>query len=76
MNREPVTIDGATGLIIEDGPHRLRSSDASQHDFGTDQSGNTGFGQTRKFLDSNNLPGAPWMTPELAEQEMQIAGLK
>lgn len=84
MIREPLTIDNDTGQVIEqpDLQDVLRQrifgtkGDAPQPGFGTDQSGNTGFGPTRKLLDTAPILTAPWLTPELAEQEMQIGGFK
>lgn len=82
MNREPVTIDNITGEIIESAQGYVPPNSGAgdfvhkRQAYGTDQSGNTGFGATKKFLDTQPVPGAPWLTPELAEKEMQMAGLK
>ena len=68
----PITIDNATGQILE----AARPQNGPAPVFGTDQSGNTGFGPTRKMLDTQIIHGAPWLTPELAEREMQMGGFK
>lgn len=75
MNREPVTIDNATGQVIEREPDPQAQGYVPPNSGAGDHIHQTGFGPTRKILDGS-MPGAPWMTPEMAEQEMQIAGIK
>ena len=61
--RTTALIDGATGLVIEDGPHRIKSSAI-------------GFGPTRQLLEVEPFRLAPWLTPELCEQELALQGTK
>ena len=53
--------DGTTGLVIEDSPHHLRSTAQ-------------GFGPAVKLLEVEPFRLAPWMTPELAQYELEIIG--
>ena len=61
--REPPLIDGATGAVIEDGPHRIKST-------------TQGFGPTVQLLEVAPFRLAPWLTPELCEQEIEMQGTK
>lgn len=90
MRREPITIDNDTGQVIEPvithTPHAgdpiitftpgAFGNQTKAPVFGTDQSGNSGFGPTRKMLDTQPILTAPWLTPELAEQEIAIGGFR
>jgi hypothetical protein len=61
--RTTALIDGATGLVLEDGPHRIKSSAQ-------------GFGPTVQLLEIEPFRLAPWLTPELCEQELAMSGTK
>jgi len=52
-------IDGATGLVIEDGPHRLKSS-------------LVGFGPTVQLFEVSPPRFQPWLTPAMIEEELQL----
>lgn len=63
----PALIDGRTGLVIDD------TEDSCDHSQKTLASG---FGPAVKLLEVESFRLAPWMTPELAEQEIAMQGTK
>jgi len=61
--RATALIDGATGFVIEDAAN---SCDHLQ------QTIVAGFGTTRKLLEVEPFRLAPWLTPAVCEQELDI----
>jgi hypothetical protein len=60
--RTTALIDGATGLVLEETPF--------------EQMAQRGFGDTRRLLEVSPFRLAPWLTPELCEQELALQGTK
>ena len=60
--RTTALIDGATGLVIAELPFERMAQ--------------RGFGPTRQLLEVEPFRLAPWLTPELAEQELAMLGTK
>lgn len=69
---QTVTIDGRTGQILSSGPEWAEDPGT----FAANPAGGPGFGFTRKFLDTQPILTAPWLTPELAKREIEIGGFK
>ena len=74
MIRKPRTFDNDTGRVIDPvAPVQLEDI----IDKGAPSArAAAGLGPTRKMLDTAPIHTAPWLTPELAEQEMAIGGFK
>ncbi len=62
--RIPVTIDGATGQVIEPDYSRVHVTD------GLGNKSTIGFDPTRKLLEVEPFRLSPWLTPELCEEEL------
>jgi len=69
--REPVLIDGITGQVIEE--PNLQGRGSARAGATTDMETPApihGFGHTRQLLEEVPFRLAPWLTPEVCEQEL------
>ena len=69
--REPVTIDNATGKVLPEQDSQFANRETRGPAEPAPQP--QGFGVTRKLLDIEPIRTAPWLTPELAAQELAIS---